>query len=197
MLQPDYPIETKRLLLRAFVAGDLDALHRLQSLPEVVRYLMWGPRSRAEVTDILNDRIRRIGLAAEGDKLILAVTLRDGGTLIGDASLSWLSARHRQGEIGFVPLPEYHGEGYGREAAAAMLALGFGGLRLHRIIGRCDARNAASARLMERLGMRREAHLRENELFKGEWADELQCAMLASEWRARQGKTARKSRDRI
>ena len=53
-----------------------------------------------------------------------------------------------------------------------------------RIIGRCDGRNAASAKAMERLGMRREAHLRENEMVKGEWCDELVYAMLVDEWRA-------------
>jgi RimJ/RimL family protein N-acetyltransferase len=184
MLDPQYPIETERLLLRPYKASDLDALHRLQSLPEVVRYLLWGPRSRAEVVAMLEKRTSQTRIAAEGDKLILAVTLRDGGALIGNVNLRWLSAEHRQGETGFVLLPEYHGKGYGREAARAMLALGFGELGLHRIIGRCDARNAASARLMERLGMRHEAHLRENEMIKGEWADECIYAILAAEWRA-------------
>ena len=183
MLDPRYPIETERLLLRPFVTRDLDVLHRLQSLPEVVRYLLWGPRSHAEVAAVLEERIRQTRIAAEGDKLILAVTLREGSALIGDVNLQWLSAEHRQGEIGFVLLPEYHCKGYGREAAMVLLALGFGELGLHRIIGRSDARNAASARLMERLGMRREAHLRENEIFKGEWADECIYAILAAEWR--------------
>jgi RimJ/RimL family protein N-acetyltransferase len=65
-----------------------------------------------------------------------------------------------------------------------MLRLGCAGLGLHRIIRRCDARSDASARLMERLRMRREAHFRQNELFKGEWADEYVYALLATEWEA-------------
>ena len=71
-----------------------------------------------------------------------------------------------------------------------MLRLGFEGLGLHRIIGRCDGRNAASARAMEKLGMRREAHLRENEIVKGEWTDEMVYAMLRSEWEPPGGRTA-------
>jgi len=67
-----------------------------------------------------------------------------------------------------------------------MLRLGFEGLGLHRITGRLDGRNAASARVLERLGMRREAHLVENELVKGEWTDEVVYAMLDREWRAAQ-----------
>jgi RimJ/RimL family protein N-acetyltransferase len=183
MLDPRYPIETERLSLRPFRASDLEVLHRLQSLPEVVRYLLWDARSRSEVEAVLEQRTRQTRIAAEGDKLVLAVTMHNGGALIGDVNLQWLSTHHQQGEIGFVFLPEYHGHGYASEAAAAMLALGFNRLGLHRIIGRCDARNTASARLMVRLGLRREAHLRENEIFKGEWADECIFAMLASEWR--------------
>ena len=67
---------------------------------------------------------------------------------------------------------------------AAMLGLGFDDLHLHRIEGRCDPRTSRSWRLLERLGMRREAHFRENEIFKVEWGDEYVYALLASEWRA-------------
>jgi RimJ/RimL family protein N-acetyltransferase len=67
-----------------------------------------------------------------------------------------------------------------------MLHLGFVDLGLHRILGRLDARNAASANVLERLGMRREAHILENEFVKGEWTDELLYAMLAREWIARE-----------
>jgi RimJ/RimL family protein N-acetyltransferase len=108
--------------------------------------------------------------------------LKDVGILIGDFTLAWRSREHQLGEIGFELHPDHQGKGYATEATAVLLRLGFEELGLHRIIGRCDGRNLASARLMERLGMRREAHLRENELIKGEWTDELVYAMLASEW---------------
>jgi RimJ/RimL family protein N-acetyltransferase len=85
----------------------------------------------------------------------------------------------RQGDIGFVFHPAYHGKGYAFEAAREMLRLGVERVRFRRIEGRCDARNGASARLMERLGMRREAHFVENE-----WGSELVYAILAREWRA-------------
>lgn len=81
--------------------------------------------------------------------------------------------------------PDYQGLGLATEGAAELLRIGFDGLRLHRLCGRCDARNQASARLMERLGMRKEAHLVQNERVKGEWTDELVFAILAEEWRAR------------
>jgi RimJ/RimL family protein N-acetyltransferase len=100
-------------------------------------------------------------------------------------SLERASREHQQGEVGYVLHPDHQGHGFATEAATVMLRLGFEILGFHRIVGRLDARNEASARVLERLGMRREAHLRENEFIKGEWCDELVYAMLASEWRAR------------
>jgi RimJ/RimL family protein N-acetyltransferase len=182
VLRPAYPIATRRLLLRPFVPEDLDALHAIQSRPDVARYLYWEPRSREEVRGALAARARWRSLEAEGDTLGLAVVLRDTGALIGDVNLDWLSREHRQGEIGFVFHPDHGGRGYATEAATEMLRMGFGRLGLHRIVGRCDARNAASARLMERLGMRREAHFRHNEVFKGEWGEEYVYAIIEDEW---------------
>ena len=184
MLRPDYPIMTERLALRPFAAEDLEALLAYQSREDVARYLYWGPRTRDEVAEALPKRAGQTAIAAEGDALVLAVELRDTGAVVGDVVLAWASAAHKQGEIGFVFHPDHQGRGFAGEAAAEMLRLGFEGLGLHRIVGRCDARNAASARLMERLGMRREAHFRENEWVKGKWDDELVYAMLAREWAA-------------
>jgi RimJ/RimL family protein N-acetyltransferase len=184
VLRPAYPIETARLRLRPFEAGDLEALHAIQSREDVARYLYWGPRSLDEVRDALADRMQMTVLEAEGQTLVLAAVLRDSGELVGDVNLRWLSEAHRQGEVGYVFHPDHHGHGYAVEATAEVLRLGFEELALHRIVARCDGRNVASTRLMERLGMRREAHLRENELVKGVWTDELVFALLAREWRA-------------
>jgi RimJ/RimL family protein N-acetyltransferase len=122
-------------------------------------------------------------LAGEGDYLALAVVWREVGRVVGEVNLGWTSRVHRQGEFGFVFNPEFQGRGLATEAAREMLRLGFDGLGLHRIFGRCDAQNTASARLMERLGMRREATSSIHEIFKGEWATEF-YAMLDDEWRA-------------
>jgi RimJ/RimL family protein N-acetyltransferase len=185
MLRPDYPITTERLLLRPFTSADLDSLNSFQSRADVARYLYWGPRSRAESAAALAKRVHSTTLRDEGQLLAVAVELASTGQLIGDLNLEYLSSEHRSGEIGFVFHPDFHGHGYAAEAATELLRLGFEDLGLHRIIGRCDGRNTASASLMERLGMRKEAHLRENEIVKGEWTDELVFAMLEDEWKAR------------
>jgi RimJ/RimL family protein N-acetyltransferase len=182
VLRPEYPIRTARLTLRPFAPDDLDALYAYQKLPEVSRYLYTEPRDLAGTEEVLRRRISVTTLERAGDVLVLAVALRETGELVGDVNLAWLSEESRQGEFGFVFNPAFHGNGYAGEAAVEMLRLGFDGLGLHRIIGRCEGRNTASAKVMARLGLRREAHFVQNEYVKGEWNDEVVFAMLASEW---------------
>jgi RimJ/RimL family protein N-acetyltransferase len=122
---------------------------------------------------------------AERHAIRLAACLPESGAVIGDISLNLVSRVHRQGEIGFVIHPDHQGRGYATEACSALMRLGFAELGLHRIIGRADARNIGSARVMEHLGMRKEAYLRENEFIKDEWTDEVMYAILAAEWQAR------------
>jgi RimJ/RimL family protein N-acetyltransferase len=182
VLQPTYPIKTARLILRPFTKNDLAAFHSVYSHPDVTRYLNWEPRTRAESAKVLAEKTENTAVAEPGQALALAVELVETGELIGDLTLHWETSEHGNGEIAIVLHPKYQGRGYAAEASAELLRLGFDGLGLHRIFGRCDGRNIASASLMEGLGMRREAHLRENELVKGEWTDELMYAMLATEW---------------
>lgn len=186
MLSPEYPIETARLLLRLYTPQDLDDVYDIQSRPDVTRYLYWGPRDREQARISLAKKIESCKLLDEGDDLTLAVVLPETGKVIGDVLLMWTSREYRQGEIGYVFHPDHAGHGYATEAAEVMLRLGFDGLGLHRITGRLDARNTASAGVLERLGMRREAHFVQNEVVKGEWTDEIVYATLAHEWRARQ-----------
>jgi RimJ/RimL family protein N-acetyltransferase len=185
VLRPVYPLETARLVLRPFEPGDLEELFAFHSLPEVARFLYWEARDLEQVRGVLEAKAGQTALEEEGQVLALAVVGREEGVVVGEVSLHWLSRRHRQGEIGFVFHPAYQGRGLATEAAGVVLRLGFEGLGLHRVAGRCDALNVASARLMERLGMRREAHFVHNEIFKGSWGDELVYAMLEDEWRSR------------
>ncbi len=183
MLKPDYPIRTPRLILRPYTFDDFEALHDIQSRPEVTRYLLFDTRDRDQVRMSLEQKVAAAELDDEGGNLSLAVVLPETGALIGDITLFWLSRANRQGEIGYVFHPDHGGRGYATEAGAVLLRLGFEELGLHRIIGRIDARNAPSARVLERLGMRREAHFVQNEILKGEWTDEVVYAMLEDEWR--------------
>jgi RimJ/RimL family protein N-acetyltransferase len=183
-LEPQYPLETERLLLRPFVAEDFEALLAIHSQAEVARYLYSEPMSEDEVHASLERKIGQTAIRAERENLSLAVVLKETSELIGDCTLFYLSRRHQQGEIGYVFHPDHHGRGYATEAAHLLLRLAFEELELHRVIGRLEARNTASARVLERLGMRQEAHFVENEFVKSEWQSELVFALLAREWRA-------------
>ena len=184
MLRPAYPLVTDRLHLRPFMPGDLDALEAIHGDAGVVRYLYWDVRTRAELRGVLAEKQRRVALAKEGDALNLAAVLSGTDELVGDVTLFWRSEEDRQGEVGYIMHPAHGGRGYATEATRALLRLGFDDLGLHRITGRLDARNAASARVLERVGMRREAHFVENDQVKGEWTDEVVYALLDREWRA-------------
>jgi RimJ/RimL family protein N-acetyltransferase len=162
--------------------GDLDPLWGYQRLPEVAEHMLWEPRDLMQVTVALQRMVKEDRLAREGDCLSLAVVDRATGVLVGQVELVWLSDRNGQGEIGYVLDPRYQGAGLATEAAREVLRLGFDGLRLHRVIGRCSAANTASAALLERLGMRREAHFRQNQLVKDAWRDEYVYAMLRTDW---------------
>ncbi|WP_073392192.1 GNAT family N-acetyltransferase [Jatrophihabitans endophyticus] len=186
MLRPDYPIVTERLLLRPLdPVADVDAVHAYQSLPDAVRYVPYGPRSRADVAENLASSRIRSTFETPGHTISLAVVLRESGALIGDVMLVWSSEVHRRGEIGYILHPDHHGHGYVTEACEALLHIAFEQLELHRVVARIDERNAASAAVLRRLGMREEARLVENEWFKGEWTTELDFAVLAREWRER------------
>ncbi|MCP4538058.1 MAG: GNAT family N-acetyltransferase [Chloroflexi bacterium] len=182
MMTLPYSIQTPQLILRPFEASDIDDLFEFHSRPEVAQFLYWNARNRSETEKVLEKRILTTTLVTEGDTLVLAVVLAELDKVIGDVYLMWRSQEHQQCEIGFVFHPDYQGQGYATEATREVLSFGFKEFGFHRIFGRCDARNVASAKLMERLGMRREAHFIHNEIFKGEWSDELVYAILQDEW---------------
>jgi RimJ/RimL family protein N-acetyltransferase len=182
---PRYPIVTPRLLLRPFQRGDVDAVYSYRRREDVARYLFDGPLSRDECALAIQQRTSHLHLQNKDDKIILAVELQSTGVLVGEVSLICRSVEARQGEVGWIFDPAFGGQGYATEAGRAMLDLGFSEADMHRIMARCDARNTPSWRLMERLGMRREAHFKGHALFKGGWDEEFIYAMLEDEWRNR------------
>jgi len=156
---------------------DHAALHALRSREDVVRWLYWDvpteEQTRAWIEGILA-RPPETGTT-------FAVELRDSGELVGNVNVM-VDAANRQGEIGFIFHPDHQGHGYATEASRALVDHAFEHYGLHRVYGRLEPRNAASARVLEKLGMRREAHLIENEWIKGEWQDEAIYGLLAREW---------------
>jgi RimJ/RimL family protein N-acetyltransferase len=185
-LHPTYPVGTRRLLLRPWRADELDTYHRLCGDPEVVRYLYDEPVDR----DGARTRLAalRSALTEPGQWANLAAEERSSATVVGDVGIGWVSDVHHVADIGYKLLPDRRGRGYVTEAAAALVDLAFTGFGAHRVCGRIDARNTASADVLERLGVRRQAHFLKNEWVKGEWTDEVVYAVLAHEWAERRAR---------
>jgi RimJ/RimL family protein N-acetyltransferase len=192
-MRPAYPITTERLLLRPLAPGDADSLLAYRGRSDVCRYVPFEPMEKQVIADRLAGPWARTELTGEGQALTLGAVLARTGQLVGDVVLFWHSREHAGGELGYVFNPDFAGHGYATEAARAMLRLGFVDLGLHRIVARLDERNDASAGVARRLGMRQEARLVDNEIFKGEWSTELQFALLAREWLALDGQPGRQA----
>jgi len=183
------PVEilTERLLLRELTEADAPACNAYEGDPEVVRYTLHDVLT----LDQTLARIRRIVAAAAAVPRLVhdfAVVLRgtpDEGRLIGRADFCVGQPEAHQAEIWWILGRAHWGRGYVPEAGRALLDLAFGDLGLHRVIADLDPQNFASARVAEKLGMRREAHYLENTFQKGAWVDTLIYAILRREWAAR------------
>ncbi|KRE31231.1 hypothetical protein ASG80_01880 [Agromyces sp. Soil535] len=188
----DAPLRTERLVLRPLEASDAADVFEYQRLPEVIRYLPWPERDRTQGYEHTATRAAGRILATDGDFVFFAAILpgtpssddprRD--RVIGDFMVRVSSVKHAQLELGWVLHPDFQGRGYAREAAGAVLDFVFETLAPHRVQAFLDARNAASAALCERLGMRREATILEEEYNDGEWQDTAIYGVLRREWAA-------------
>ena len=187
MLEPTGPVRSSRMSLRTYEMDDLEAFHDLYSREDVCRYLPWEPMDVEQARAKLEQRIRQTRIEADGDPLVLTAVDSETGRSAGEFMLRLQSLDSLQGEIGWVIHPDFQGRGLATEGATEMLRLGFDELGLHRIAAGCDPRNVASVRVMERLGMRREAQFVEAVFAKGQWVDDIICAILESEWRSIDG----------
>jgi RimJ/RimL family protein N-acetyltransferase len=177
---------TARLILRRFTQTDLPAFASYHSRRDVYRYLYADPPEGAGMEQAFADALKAT-FERDGDVYRLAVVRRDDDALLGEVLLKLASKDARQGEVGYIFNPDFSGAGYATEAVAAMIGIGFSTFDLHRIFARLDAQNRGSIGVAERLGLRREAHLIENDRFNGVWGDEYIYAVLEREWQARRG----------
>jgi len=176
------PRGTERLVLRAFRHGDEEDVLEYRSRPDVVRYMPTETLQATGAAAFIEERAQATQIKADNDRIVLAV--EHDGRVIGDLLVGAGRLADGQAEIGWAFNPAYHGRGLATEAARELLVLAFADLAMHRVFAQLDPRNTASARLCERLGMRREAYFREDMWFKGEWGDTAVYALLAAEWQA-------------
>ncbi|GAA1943556.1 GNAT family protein [Brevibacterium antiquum] len=181
------PLTTDRLHLRTYRESDTEALLPIYSREDVAQFLLCEPWTAEVARAEVSKRIPRTGLDTEARALALVIETADGlegiegSVVIGDIAIWFDGESSEKAEIGWVLNPAASGHGFATEAAIAMLNAAFAHDGLHRVVAQMDARNTASARMASRIGMRQEAHLRQDWWSKGEWSDTLIFGMLRSD----------------
>ncbi|HEY0113820.1 MAG TPA: GNAT family protein [Allosphingosinicella sp.] len=179
--------ESERLVLRRPEWRDLEPLIYSWSHPEMSR---WTPE-RADrpgfIRQLIEDMLRKEPGETEpgGPWYQFIAERRADGALVGDIGIGFGVPGERQAEIGYRILPEFHRQGYGREAAAAMIDFLIARHGIHRFVGLVASPNEPSKALLKSLGFRHEGHFRESFWCRGEWVDDDYFALLASEWQGR------------
>lgn len=159
-------IETERLVLRRFAAGDAPAFAAYRGEPAVARYQSWDETYSVADAERMIASIAEIHPGEPGEWFQFAVADRATDTLVGDCALHVDGRDPRRAEIGYTLAPAHQGRGYATEAVAALVGYAFGTLGVERIQATADERNAPSIRVVERLGF--EAVARVHTTFKGE-----------------------------
>jgi ribosomal-protein-alanine N-acetyltransferase len=176
-----FRLETERLVLRDFRRGDGKALHAVEGDAEVARYQSFEPRTLAGSRAFVR-HAADMAKWAPRSVYELAVVRRADNMLIGRCGLEVSRRQGRQGLLWYTLRRDCWGQGYATEAVRALVDYGFAALDLHRVHADCDPANERSWRLLERLGMRREAHHVEWMWLKGAWLDSYVYAVLEREW---------------
>lgn len=172
-------LQSERLTLRPFVAEDAADLHAYLSREEAVEYEPYGVATARECADLAVERA--------ADERFLAVQLTDGPVIGNVFHAPEGVAAWDTWTVGYVLHPDHWGCGYASEAVRRLLAHLFDERGAHRVVARCDPRNARSWRLLDRVGMRREAHVLQGASFgvgpdgRPVWHDTYQYALLGSE----------------
>jgi ribosomal-protein-alanine N-acetyltransferase len=179
----DLPIETERLFLRKYKDRDLEDIVAYSRAADfwLARNMDWEPTEEG-VKAYFESR-RDLEPESYPEWLDLVVELKAGSKAVGNVGIGVADRDQGQASVGWLLGGQYRGQGLATEAVRALVTFGFESMGLHRIYARTGSRNTRSWRLMERIGMRREAQLRQSHKVKGEWDDEFIYAILADEWR--------------
>ncbi len=185
---PAFPtLTTERLVLREITSDDAAFWLRNFSDPDVVAFTAFeAPADLETATREIEQYCTRV--FAEERGIRWGIVLLGSGELIGTLGYhNWMREGDRRAQMGYDLLPEHRGKGIMTEAMRIVLAYGFKTMTLNRAEALVDPRNAASVRLLERLGFHRDAYLRQSTRFRGGYQDDLVFSLLAPEWRAAQG----------
>ena len=168
-------ITTTRLTIRNFVESDWPYVYEYTKDDKAMCYVNHGTLSLSETMRLVHDNIG-------GKPIAFPIIKTDTNQLIGHITFSPYKSAHTY-EIGWIIHPQFQKQGFATEAALAFIVHAFRYMKMHRIIARCAVVNNASWQVMERIGLRREAHFIKNLPFgEKDWLDEYVYATLRSEW---------------
>lgn len=173
------PLRGRRIELREFTLEDADAVVTWSSDPAVTRYLTWEEGDRDRALGFLRFLITESARQPR-ETFELAMVERESGLVVGAAGLRVRNWQHRRADVGYVLRRDRWGRGYTTEAVGLLLGLGWE-LGMQRIEATCHPDNRASARVMEKNGMRYEGLLRHLHHVRGEWRDSLLYAIVAGD----------------
>jgi [ribosomal protein S5]-alanine N-acetyltransferase len=173
-------IETPRLHVRPVRHSDLPSLLTVNGDDAVTRYLPYS--TWRDMTDAEAWFGRIMALQENGDTFQFVMTLRDDSEAIGTCLLFRLAEQSARAEIGYALGRAHWGKGYVIEAMSALVERAFTDLSLHRLEAEINPRNAASAKVLERMGFLKEGLLRQRWRLKGETTDSALYGLLRPDW---------------
>jgi len=176
-------LQTDRLVIKPLQFKDAEILFQYRSDARVFKYQAWRPINRAEAEAFIQ-KFTHGNFGAAHTWYQLGLFLQQTSELIGDIGLHFLEKSSQGVEIGFTINPAFQRQGFAHEAAREILSFLFKTMKKHRVTASVDPRNTASMRLLEKLGLRKEAHFHQSLWCRGEWVDDVIYAILCHDWTA-------------
>jgi ribosomal-protein-alanine N-acetyltransferase len=162
-------LESERLLLRSIDKQDVQEIFEMRSDAENMKYI---PRPLLKNKEEAFKHLAMIDAGIEKNEAInWAITIKGSKKLLGIIGFYRTKHEHFRSEIGYMLLPEIHGKGIASEAVKIVVDFGFNEMKLHSIEAVIDPKNGASERVLQKNGFIKEAHLKENEYYNGEFID--------------------------
>ena len=176
---------SERLIFRAFGEDDFDLFYSVFADGDVMRYTLLDAYTSAEALRPYFETVLQNNQTTENRRTYeYAVYTASNGDFIGfaDIEIQLQNKKGGGGEIGYLLLPAYWGQGFATEIARALLDICFQHLGFHRVCARCNGNNGQSERVMQKIGMTKAGTLRKVRYKNGRWDDEIWYDILVDEW---------------
>ncbi|NFP91312.1 GNAT family N-acetyltransferase [Clostridium sporogenes] len=174
-------ISTERLILKGITPSDVKSMFKYRSNPQIYEFQYLKPQTVQDVENYIYAKTCKVP-NIPNTWYPLGIFIKESDELVGDMGIHFIGPDSLQVEIGYTLSLEYQGKGYATEAVIGVIDHLFNNFNKHRILASVDPRNTRSIALLERIGMRKEAHFKESVWFNEEWTDDIVYAILEEEW---------------